>query len=173
MISQDKNPSPLEKMVTFFIQILFSLVSIVNTTQTAEAYKELQARVWTRTRTRNRVRVRGQRQEQYRFWRSIIGERTRGLLTHCQTPYQLQFGIRLKQNHTNITCKASCVCFQGLSLKSVAVLNVADHIKLFSIPILFITFTQNSCSVITLIIVVYSEQVPPATNEAQKQLPVI
>lgn len=55
--------------------------------------------------------VEGLKGKRYRFWRSISGERTRGLLTHCQTPYQLQFGIRLQQNHINITSMADCAHF--------------------------------------------------------------
>jgi len=46
------------------------------------------------------------KEERYRFWNSIIGERARGLLTNCQTPYQLQFGIRLKNDDTNTIYKA-------------------------------------------------------------------
>lgn len=82
--------------------LLYSLLRVVNSEETGLLQVRLSAEygrwlVWS---------VKGLKGKRYRFWRPIIGKRTRGLLTHCQTPYQLQFGIRLQQNHIDITSMA-------------------------------------------------------------------
>lgn len=86
----------------FQTKLYFSLLRVVNSEETGLLQVRLSAEygrwlVW---------RVKGLKGKQYRFWRPIIGKRTRGLLTHCQTSYQLQFGIRLQQNHIDIISMA-------------------------------------------------------------------